>query len=240
MKPILLAIALFVSSLSFSFTYTTASDGYWQDPASWTGGIVPAYNASDTILVDHHIGLDSNLTLTAGSYMNISVFGGICGHVTFEVVSSTVDSYSLIEVDSLIINSGTVVGHAGWITITTSAHIFGSGGGGLSLSGAGLAVGPWFDCPMPDYDFTLSIEDNFDDLFEVYPVPFKNNIYLGGLLPQEKYTIEILDITGKVLRSLPASLSEILEIETGDIPAGSLIVRVISENAVYSKLIVKG
>lgn len=65
MKKLLILLSLFFISISsFSQTIHTINDGFWFDENTWVNGTIPTPNQNyDTIIVDHLVELDQDVTL---------------------------------------------------------------------------------------------------------------------------------------------------------------------------------
>lgn len=183
-----------------STTWETISYGYWNDGLTWTTGVAPPYNSSDTFIIKHPIVYDNDLVFSSGAFLQIDSTGGICGHHTIIVKKNAeIVSYGIFEADTLLIKGGTVSFlQPGEVILTKYAE--------LTVLGASLyvncslAVGPWFECLQPDYYFTMGIEDSKLNSFSVYPNPAKDILKIEVPSNQvSPLSLKIFDISGKEL-----------------------------------------
>ncbi len=101
-----------------------------------------------------------------------------------------------------------------------------------------LSLGSNHDSPnnnighgIPNYDGLIAnIEDQLSSIINFYPNPFAHSISITGLNSTKKYSIDIIDMTGKVLLSSTAAQSDHLEIATEALQAGIYMLVITSEN----------
>ena len=155
---------VFVFKTTVAGTWETVTFGYWNQPGVWLGGIVPPYNCSDTIQIKHAVVLDATLTLLANAFLKIDSSGGICGHEKITVNSNArIIKYGILELDSLDIAGGAVNCHPPGSVVLTLNAILTISGSSFTSGGCSVAVGPWFNCLLPEYFFTgtESISENY-------------------------------------------------------------------------------
>jgi len=188
-KSLLFLISSFMFFQTFATTWKTISVGYWQNNAIWQGGVAPPFTCGDTILIIHPIVVTSTITLTTGAHLIVDNSGGICGHQKMVVhPNATFIKYGILELDTLSIPGGYVVfNQPGSWKLTMYGII--SNGGVFQVNGPVGAVGPWFDCHMPEYNFMTGLNEyEIDNQVIAYPNPasgqinFKNSFYENGLL----------------------------------------------------------
>jgi hypothetical protein len=58
-------------------TIISAQSGYWDDPATWVGGVIPNLAVDDVVVADYHVvtGDASSLTLYSGRFITIQSYG---------------------------------------------------------------------------------------------------------------------------------------------------------------------
>lgn len=201
-------IMMLASTLSYATIWQTASQGFWNSPSIWVNGTVPDTTSGDTFYIKHPIVVTNNLIFEDGAYVVIDENGGLCGHQKATILNNAqIISYGVLELDDLLVNSGFVHCLAGKVILTTSARIMGTGAKVKIDSVAYLAVGPWFDCVLPNYAFlldeTLSTNDTkISSGAKIYPNPFSSTITiengLNELLISENPTkLIIYDCLGK-------------------------------------------
>jgi hypothetical protein len=235
-----LAVLLLCSFIFFASatTHTTNSFGFWNDSYTWVGGIVPSYASSDTFYINHPVAIENNIDLLSGGFMKIDTNGGICGHHTFYLESSAIETFGLLELDSLILNSGVVNAGYGYVTLTLNAHIYGAGAG-LAISGAGLAVGPWFECSQPYYSFTLAVEEKeFFDL-KVFPNPSNDHIVVSTARFKKDANLVILSPCGQILKLSLLSAGIVHEIDISDLAAGLYLINLSNQKVIGNTQFIK-
>lgn len=201
-------IMMLVSTLSYATIWETASQGFWDSPSIWVNGTVPDTTSGDTFYIKHPIVVTNDLVFEEGAYVVIEENGGLCGHQKATVLKNAqIISYGVLELDDLLVNSGFVHCLAGKVILTTSARIMGTGAKVKIDSVAYLAVGPWFDCVLPNYAFlldeTLSTNDSkISSGVKIYPNPFSSTITIENgsnelLKSENTRKVIIYDCIGK-------------------------------------------
>ncbi len=181
-------ILMLASSFSYATIWETASQGFWSNPTIWLNGTVPDSSSGDTFYIKHPIVIENDLVFEEGAYVVIEENGGICGHQKATVLkNAAVISYGILELDDLLVNSGFVHCLSGKVILTTSARLMGAGGKVKIDSVAYLAVGPWFECVLPNYAFLLdeTLSTNQTTLpapLKIYPNPFSSTITIENRL----------------------------------------------------------
>lgn len=98
--------------------------------------------------------------------------------------------------------------------------LHGIGGGCISTVGAAEPSGPY--------------------LVEVFPNPFTSTTTLSfEMLPREQYTLELLDLQGRVVRDYGRLAGSRVTIERGDLPAGLYLYRLSGKQVQVGKLVVE-
>jgi len=152
-------------------TWKTVSFGHWSNPGIWSGGVAPPFTCGDTLLILHPVVISNTITLTSGAYMKIDSLGGICGHETLIVQTNAyLLKYGILQLEALLIPGGHVNSYGPQpLIITNYAYL--SNGGSMNITG-GAAVGPWFNCQMPEYGFLTGEEETTYNLkIRVFPNP---------------------------------------------------------------------
>lgn len=178
-------------------TWKTISPGIWSNPSVWQGGITPPIICGDTILIQHPIVIANTITLTSGAHLIIDNYGGICGHHEMIVQSNAkVIKYGILELDILNVPGGHVLFSppGNW---KLSQYGIISNGGYFHVNGAGGAVGPWFDCQMPEYNFLTGVADEGEfQSINVYPNPSTGNLFITNEFPETGTSLRLLNATG--------------------------------------------
>jgi hypothetical protein len=227
-------LLIFLLPSAICTTWTTVSEGYWNNPLVWSGGTVPSYTCSDTFLIKHYIAFTNNIELNAGAFIFIDSIGGLCAHRDITVnTGARIIAYGLFEVDSLFIRGGqTNYNIPGAVILWRSAII--SNGGSFN-SNCSFSVGPWFDCRRPEYDFTGLSENANKNIISIFPNPTSFNLNIEA--PQ-KSEIEILNIEGQIIKSITANENN-TTIDISDFARGMYFVYVITENGIAIKKFIK-
>jgi len=235
-----LAVLLLSSFIFFASatTHTTNSFGFWNDAYTWVGGVVPSSASGDTFYINHPVAIENNIDLFSGGYMKIDTNGGICGHHTFYLENSTIETFGLLELDSLILNSSAVSAGYGYVTLTVNAHIYGAGAG-LTISGAGMAVGPWFECAQPYYSFTLAVEEmEFFDL-KVFPNPSNDHIIVSTARFKKDANLVIRNPYGQIVKLSMLSAENVHEIDISDLAAGLYLINLSDQKIIGNTKFIK-
>ncbi len=178
--------------------WQTNGYGYWNNGSTWQGGISPPYTSADTFYINHPIVYESTITLQQGAYFVIDTLGGICGHETIIVeTGATLYTYGILESDILLIPGGEVYGLFGIMILTTYGQL--SNGGAMNVTGGGaLAVGPWFECIMPQYSFLTSVNEIKTSTVNFFPNPASTEMNIES--ETDISYIKITDVTGKSIQ----------------------------------------
>ena len=227
-------LLIFLLPSAISATWTTVSEGYWNNPLVWSGGTVPSYTSSDTFLINHYIAFTNNIELNAGAFIFIDSTGGLCAHRDITVnIGASIVAYGLFEVDSLFISGGQAnYNIPGAVILWRSAII--SNGGSFN-SNCSFSVGPWFDCRRPEYDFTGLSENANENIISIFPNPTS---YKLNIEAPQKSEIDILNIEGQILKSISATENN-TTIDISCFAKGMYFVKVKNKNGVVVKKFVK-
>jgi len=153
-------------------TWTTVHAGFWNSPSVWSTGVVPPHSGNDTFNLRHCIAIDQNLSFNTGGRLLIDSTGGICGHYTVTINANVnFDKYGILEIDTLVIQSGHVDFYPPGAAILTWYGIITGAGAYLDVHGDSMAVGPWFECVQPEFFFIGIDELNHDTGFNLFPNP---------------------------------------------------------------------
>lgn len=200
MRKILISFVLCAMLFSCkAVTWTTVSSGFWNSGSIWAGGTIPPYSSSDTFNIKHPVVIENDLLFNSGSFVKIDSAGGICGHHNISVFTNAkLIKYGILELDTLRIPGGQVACNATGSVILTEAGII-TNGGTLSINGCSFAVGPWFNCLQPAYDFAAGIADPMNiDPIRLFPNP--GNGQLQAVFSRKSQLI-IADLLGRTLYS---------------------------------------
>jgi len=221
--------------LAKSTTWVTISSGFWNNPSTWSTGIVPPFNSSDTFRIKHPVAFGNNLVFNSGAFLKIDTTGGLCAHNSITLKSGAkCTMYGLLEIDSLLIPGGQAsLLSPGAVTLTCYGIL--SLGGSLSVTSA-LMVGPWFSCRSPEFLFAGIDELSKSISLKVYPNPTLNTLHIETQQNEfENSEIEITNSIGKcVLKTL---YSETIDISK--LSQGFYNLKIIAQNRLiyYSKFI---
>jgi len=226
MKKLLFAfiLCLFLVNVTQAKIFETVSVGYWNSGGVWLGGIAPPYTSSDTFLIKHPILLNATLTLTTGAYLEIDSMGGICGHQQITVnANAKIIEYGILELDILSIPGGIVNCLNPGLVILTQYGVV-SNGGSLYIN-CSLSVGPWFDCHLPEYAYTLGVPTTSSlSEFSFFPNPFSTQTTLHSDNLLHNATLMVYNCFGQKVRSLVISHSPLV-IERGNLASGLYFIR---------------
>ena len=120
-------------------TFTTASNGNWSSPTTWTCG-VPPNGTTSAIIINHNVTVDvdvsiqSTLTVAAGKTLNISTNSLTLGGAGTGTQNLVINGTANVSGSTLNVGTATTG------TVTSSSITFGSAGA-LNVSGGTLNVG---------------------------------------------------------------------------------------------------
>ena len=236
MKKTLIAltcILLLSYSMTRATTWTTAAAGYWLNPSTWQGGIVPPMASADTFEVLHAVAIDAPFTLLSSGRFHIAQNGGICGHETFTQLSNSyVQVDGLLELDRFT-QSGGHLELNGWLILT---NMFSGSNGGTSVINGGMAIGIWFECEMPLYNFT-AVEHEVGADFTVAPNPSSGRFTFSGPQLDGDGFLDIFDIHLRKVRveTLPAGSALPYQLSVEELPQGLYYWQIRTENTLLGQ-----
>ncbi len=220
------ALVFFLLSCSFfttsAATWTTINAGFWNSTYVWFGGIVPPYSSSDTFLIQHPVAIDTTITLLSGSVFQIDSTGGICGHETMIMQSNTLLTiYGILELDTLYVDGGDVIAdNPGDITLTLSGIV--SNGGTMQIS-CMMAVGPWFNCQLPEYSFLTGNAEIQASSISVYPNPASTGISIDVGNKPSRLILRCLD--GRIATTSETKAQHAF-LSVSEIPSGTYFLEI--------------
>jgi hypothetical protein len=235
MKKFHLLILIFAFQFTKAKTWTTISYGYWNSPSVWLGGIAPPLSCSDTFNIKHAVAIFNNVVFNSGSLLNIDTTGGICGHNNVSIKSGAKFYLrGIFQVDTLFVPGGKVYMYSpGSVTLTCSGII--SNGGSMTISGASLVVGPWFNCRNPEYQFT-GIEELSDKTeIKLFPNPASQKLNILTENGSENSEIIVINCLCEEILKIPFTNS----VDVSKLSAGFYYLRIASQNKeiYYAKFI---
>lgn len=198
-----LLFLLIISASLHAATWQTRAYGNWSDGNCWNGNVAPSHNSADTFIIDHPIIIDNSLVFSAGANVLINAGGGLCGHHNLRVeAGAIVLKYGILEVDTLLIPGGKVVCRAPGDVILTRAGIL-TNNGLMDVNGCSVAVGPWFNCKLPEYSFAATGVNNYSQsgAFSMYPNPSHGQLVLHGKIDNSDTWLEFIDQVGWLVYS---------------------------------------
>jgi hypothetical protein len=223
---------LFFKISLFALTYTTAVNGNWNNHGCWVNANIPSFDNADTIIIKHHIVLQSNLNLFNGAHLLIENNGGICGHVQLFVNSgSSVLKFGILEIDALNMSGGSVDLLPPGNTIFTQ---YGLLSGGTFNNTSNFFVGPWFECQMPEYQFL----SGFDELYankkiKVFPNPSTNFIFIDLPVSTNFYEVVIFNDKGAEVYHKEVNLNQNI-VDVTEFTPGLYVIQIISQQSFAS------
>jgi len=236
---LLLSCFLFLGASSINATtWKSRSFGFWNSASTWEGFQVPVFQQGDSLLILHPVSVQSDLEIPSSSYVRIETEGGLCGHYTFTILSSSkMENSGIFNMDSFVINGAKVYNYAGgFVTLTNYAQLTGTGAI-WSIQGGWVHVGGWFNCPGPGYLFanTTGLEDlehsSKTDIF--YPNPSSGSVSFSLDFIRNSSSVFVYNSVGvKVLET--AVSPEILKL---DLPLPSGVYQVVVKDGSTEKRI---
>ena len=232
MKKNLIAfvLCLFLVNVTKANKWETVSTGYWNSGGVWLGGIAPPYTSSDTFLIKHPILLNATLTLTAGAYLEIDSMGGICGHQQITVnTNAKIIEYGILELDILSIPGGIVNCLNPGLVILTQYGVI-SNGGSLYIN-CSLSVGPWFDCHLPEYAYTLGVPTTSSlSEFSFFPNPFSSQATLQTTNLFHNATLTVYNCLEQTVKEIKNINGQTITFNRDNLPSGLYFIRLTEEN----------
>jgi len=193
-KIFMLCLVIFLSDKLIASSFSTAVNGNWNNPGCWTNANIPAFNISDTIIIKHHIVLPSNLNLLNGAHVLIESTGGLCGHFEVNVnTNASIIKYGILEIDVLNQSGGMVNLMPPGNTIFTQ---YGLLTGGTFNNTSNFAVGPWFECQMPEYQFLNGLNENANSRINLFPNPVETTLNIDIPISIKSYLLCVYDAQG--------------------------------------------
>ena len=185
--------------------------------------IVPTPQVTGTLRKIWKVRANITTTLTAGTYWVVYQ-----GHATNDA------SFFMVPV-TLLGSRGAVTANAKQFTLTTNAW--------ANLLDLGLPA----TAPDVAQDMSFIINDVVlstnqfvkSNTFEIYPNPVFNNFEIINNFDSKINSVEILDLLGKVVKSVILKNPEQMIINCSEIKSGNYFVKIISENGTEIKKIVK-
>src|SRR5690349_7082530 len=111
---ITLLLALFCLT-AYSATYSTVSDGKWNDTSTWAGGLIPSANAwsSDVITISHKVTKIPDLNLSGPTTLTVTTTGILDGgngngntfNITVGEQATFINQGTINNVATLAVNS---------------------------------------------------------------------------------------------------------------------------------------
>ncbi len=204
---------------SEALTVKTLTHGNWENPACWSQAQVPAN--PDTIIVDHFMILNQNLTISAPTVLLVNATGTICGLYLFKnLCGSTFINYGGIHVNIIETVSG-----LNYNTVEYGTYMMVSGcgpaGGSFSNKPPNGLVRSWITirCTNPDWEggTATGLEEWGNKALNIYPNPLSAKDDLC-LVADSHTSYALTDVAGRLLCS--GSFKDRLVIPTQALPPG--------------------
>lgn len=200
---ILTTILLLIGSIHYGMTYTSVAHGYWSASSIWDTGVSPGFNSGDTIIISHAVYLNQDFDSQSGCYILINAGAGICGHQVMTLNSSKLDNYGTLELDKINVLGSLVYTYPNSESILTQqVHITGPTPAGWYNNGY-LAVGPWFDCSLPEYGVVSDVLEN-EDLNEVKFIQRGDQLCYYSSQLEKVMRITVYDSFGRQMQNTSA------------------------------------
>lgn len=227
-------VIFFTSNKTKATSYTTAVNGHWSNQGCWVNGLIPPFTTSDSIVIKHHIVLPSNLSLLSGASLLIESTGGLCGHFEINIAAgASILKYGILEIDVLNQSGGSVNLLPPGNTIFTQ---YGFLSGGSFSNTSNFAVGPWFECQMPEYQFLNGINDHLNKgSINIFPNPVEQFIYFDAPNSSNKIACLVFDSKGTLILQKQLSHNQ-KQIDVSELQSGMFFLQIIlDEKTLFGK-----
>lgn len=197
LRLIFIAFLLVLQSAR-ALTVRTLMDGDWENPAMWSGSQVPA--SPDTILVNHYMVINQNLTISAPGVLIIEQTGTICGDYLLETLcGASFVNKGHMYLNRIITRHGTnyrVIACRNNITIPGCSSPT-PGFHSVPPDGS-VKVWPPVLCKTPDTNWeggtSTGMEERERRLFRIYPNPLGSGDLF--LVADNETTYALTDVAG--------------------------------------------
>lgn len=174
-----------VCNTALSSVSHTKQDGYWNDTATWEGGLLP--DLSDSIFVKHYVIFEEDIFLSPPAVLTVTSTGTLCGHhLVWYACGSYLYCSGTLQADSLIATDGISYGyiHILYYTYVAPCRIGWIGG----VNGGGEP----FSCSFP---LGISEEEMINN-YQIFPNPFTSEININGKIPSR---IKLINVNGETV-----------------------------------------
>jgi hypothetical protein len=117
LKYLVIHCFIFFAITAKADTIISFADGNWSDSATWTGGRLPGYSISDTVLIEHCVFYNQDIQVDSGGVLVIGDSGKICGHQIIHLLpGSELDIFGRIYFDT-VFAEGEIILNTPWPSI---------------------------------------------------------------------------------------------------------------------------
>jgi formylmethanofuran dehydrogenase subunit C len=241
LKQVFMAIAL---TMGYAFTtkavtYTTVSDGNWNDPATWDANGTPGnyWGAGDQVIVHHDVNLDisfgyaGSLSLSASSSLkgnkNVALYNGasIVANGVLDIANFTLNSSSSANVSEKLTVTQLTVGFSSTLTAMDSLIINGkfTNNGGIVVTDSFLSISGNLENNNGSLTFNEKVDlgGNFDNNNSSAVININDSMLVSGYVKNNSSgsiniaTTGYLGITGNFTNNSGGDISSSGRVETG-------------------------
>jgi len=229
---ILLALVTFWANEDLlSITYVSIQDGYWNDTATWQGGVLP--DLADSVIIHHFIIFNQDLNVPSSGYMQIDSSATLCGIYNLETdCGSYFYNWGTVKGDRVNITDG---GNYGFIHALQQYTVSPC----LITTPVGAAqIGGTFTCSFPISIFEPDVSDEPE--LNAFPNPFfdRLNFDLSSESLGDNLTIILQDYSGRIILENFIDKKNYLDLSC--LRSGIYILKVLYNERWYVKTVIKG
>jgi len=228
---ILLAFATFWANKAIlAVTYYSIQDGYWNDTATWQGGVLP--DLADSVIIHHYIIFTQDLNVPSTGYIQIDSSATLCGIYNLETnCGSYFFNWGTVKGDRVIITDG---GNYGFIHALQQYSVIPC----LNTTALGAAqIGGTFTCALPISIFEQDVSDEPE--LNVFPNPFFDRLYFDLISETsgDNLTIVLQDNTGRIILEIIVDKTGYLDLSR--LGSGIYILKILHNERWYVKTVIK-